>query len=224
VLIAGIPSAIWGTNCWIVASGDGEQCLVVDPGVDVGPRLEDVMTEHRLHPVAVLLTHGHLDHTYSVLPVCQAHDVPAYIHPADRPQLTDPWSWLGLVPGMPLPGLPQQLTFAEPDDLRELTDATTVTLADLSVAVRHTPGHTAGSVIFELPGEEAKALVFSGDLVFSGSIGRVDLPGGSIEEMLHSLASVVLPMDDSTVIYPGHGPTTTVGQERMANPYLRKLA
>jgi glyoxylase-like metal-dependent hydrolase (beta-lactamase superfamily II) len=223
VLIAGIPSAIWETNCWVVAAGDGEQCLVVDPGADVGSRLEEILAGHRLHPVAVLLTHGHIDHTYSVVPVCQAHDVPAYIHPSDRPQLTDPWSWLGLVPGTPLPGLPQ-LTFAEPDDVRELADTSTVGLAGLSVAVRHTPGHTAGSVIFALPGDDEQSLVFSGDLVFAGSIGRVDLPGGSMDEMQHSLKAIVLPMDDGTVIYPGHGPTTTVGRERMTNPFLRELA
>lgn len=223
MFIAGIPSAIWGTNCWVVASGDGEHCLIVDPGADVGSRLEDILTEHRLHPVAVMLTHGHIDHTYSVVPVCEAHDVPAYIHPADRPQLTDPWSWLGLVPGAALPGLPQ-LTFAEPDDVRELADASTITLAGLPVAIRHTPGHTAGSVIFELSDDDEHALVFAGDLVFAGSIGRVDLPGGSMDEMLHSLKAVILPMADDTVIYPGHGETTTVGMERSTNPFLRELA
>ena len=223
MLIAGIPSAIWGTNCWVIASGDGEQCVVVDPGADVGSRLEDILTEHRLHPVAVLLTHGHIDHTYSVVPVCQAHDVPAYIHPSDRPQLTDPWYWLGIVPGEALPGLPQ-LTFAEPDDVRELADGSTITLAGLPVAIRHTPGHTAGSVIFQLSDDDEQTLVFAGDLVFAGSIGRVDLPGGSMDEMLHSLKAVILPMGDDTVVYPGHGPTTTVGMERLTNPFLRELA
>jgi glyoxylase-like metal-dependent hydrolase (beta-lactamase superfamily II) len=149
--------------------------------------------------------------------------VPAYIHPSDRPQLTDPWYWLGIVPGAALPGLPQ-LTFAEPDDVRELADGSTITLAGLPVAIRHTPGHTAGSVIFQLSDDDEQTLVFAGDLVFAGSIGRVDLPGGSMDEMLHSLKAVILPMGDDTVVYPGHGPTTTVGMERLTNPFLRELA
>ena len=108
------------------------------------------------------------------------------------------------MPGAPLPGLPQ-LTFAEPDDVRELADASTITLAGLPVAIRHTPGHTAGSVMFELSDDDEQALVFAGDVLFAGSIGRVDLPGGSMDEMLHSLKAVILPMADDTVIYPGHG-------------------
>ena len=81
MLIAGFPSDATATNCWVVAPADGEQCIVVDPGIGVGPQLDELIAEHRLHPVAVLLTHGHFDHTFSVLPVCQARDVPAYIHP-----------------------------------------------------------------------------------------------------------------------------------------------
>ncbi len=117
MLISGFPSDLTDTNCWVVAPGRGEQCVVIDPGIGVTGRLDEVLADNRLHPVAVLLTHGHFDHTFSVLPVCQARDVPAYIHPADRGQLADPWSGVGMVPGTPLLG---QLTFAEPDDVREL--------------------------------------------------------------------------------------------------------
>lgn len=219
MLIAGFPSAIWGTNCWVVAPGDGEQCIVIDPGLQVESWLDDFVGEHRLHPVAVLLTHGHLDHTFSVVPVCQARDVPAYVHPADRRQLVDPWTGLGLRPGTPFPGLPT-LTFAEPDDVRPLTDGAKLPLAGLQLAVRHTPGHTPGSVVFALLVADEAEIMFTGDLLFAGSIGRVDLPGGSMSEMTHSLKSVIVPLDDATVVHPGHGPSTTVGRERRTNPYL----
>ena len=217
MLIAGIPSAVTATNCWVAAPARGEQCVIIDPGIDIEPDLDDVMAENHLHPVAVLLTHGHIDHTFSVVPVCQARDVAAYIHPADRAQLADPWSGLGLPPGTPLMGLPA-LTVAEPDDVRELRDGDSVPLAGLKFAVRHAPGHTRGSVVFVLD-----EVLFSGDVLFAGSIGRVDLPGGSMAQMTASLRDVVLPLPDETVVHPGHGPSTTVGQERFTNPFLLDL-
>jgi hydroxyacylglutathione hydrolase len=217
VLIAGFPSAEWGTNCWVVAPDRGEQCVVIDPGLDVVARLDEVIAENHLHPVAVLLTHGHLDHTFSVLPVCQARDVPAYIHPDDRGQLTDPWSGLGLPRGTPLPGL-GGLPLAEPDDVRPLADGDTVPLAGLKFGVRHAPGHTRGSVVFG-----ADDQLWSGDVLFAGSIGRVDLPGGSMADMTRSLREVILPLPDETVVHPGHGPSTTIARERATNPYLLDL-
>jgi hydroxyacylglutathione hydrolase len=219
VLITGFPSDATATNCWVVASAPGEQCVVIDPGIGVSGRLDEVIAQHRLHPVAVLLTHGHFDHTFSVLPVCQARDVPAYIHPADRGQLSDPWSGVGIPVGTPLFG---SLTFAEPDDVRELGDGDKVGLAGLDFAVRHAPGHSPGSVVFSLDGSDA-VTVFSGDLLFAGSIGRVDLPGGSMAEMEASLRTVVLPLDDATQVHPGHGPSTTIARERATNPYLQGL-
>ena len=218
MLIAGIPSALTATNCWVVAPAAGEQCVIIDPGVQVGPQLDEVIAGRRLHPVAVLLTHGHIDHTFSVVPVCQARDVPAYIHPADRGQLADPWSGLGLAPGTPLLGL-SGLTVAEPDDVRPLADGDTVPLAGLKFAVRHAPGHTVGSVVFGLGGD-GEDVLFSGDVLFAGSIGRVDLPGGSMAQMTASLREVILPLPDQTVVHPGHGPSTTIERERRSNPYL----
>ena len=227
MLIEGFPAQVAGTNCFVVAPGPGEQCLIIDPGVGVGGQLDEVVAEHRLHPVAVLLTHGHLDHTFSVLPVCQARDVPAYIHSEDRYALSDPWTNLGLRPGEPIFGA-SGLTFAEPDDVRELTDASRLELAGLRLTVRHAPGHTRGSVVFtlELAGalaERFSDVLFSGDVLFAGSIGRVDLPGGSMADMARSLRTVILPMDDEVIVCPGHGPQTTIGRERMTNPFLRNL-
>ncbi len=219
MLISGFPSDLTDTNCWVVAPGRGEQCVVIDPGIGVTGRLDEVLADNRLHPVAVLLTHGHFDHTFSVLPVCQARDVPAYIHPADRGQLADPWSGVGMVPGTPLIG---QLTFAEPDDVRELQSEDKVDLAGLTFAVTHAPGHSAGSVVFGLTGADEQVL-FSGDVLFAGSIGRTDLPGGSMAQMTTSLREVILPLDDATVVHPGHGSSTTIAHERGANPFLVSL-
>lgn len=221
MLIAGFPSPLTATNCWVVAPGRGEQCVVIDPGVQVGAQLDEVISENRLHPVAVLLTHGHFDHTFSVFPVCQARGVPAYIHPADRAQLTDPWSGIGLPKGTPLLGL-ENLTLAEPDDVHLLADGDAVPLGGMKFGVRHAPGHTVGSVVFGLADDDEQ-LLFSGDVLFAGSIGRVDLPGGSMAEMSQSLREVILPLSDDTVVHPGHGPSTTIGRERIANPYLLDL-
>jgi len=219
VLIAGFPSDVTATNCFVVAPDDGEQCIVIDPGIGVQRRLDEIIAEHRLHPVAVLLTHGHFDHTFSVLPVCQARDVPAFIHPADRGQLTDPWSGLGIPVGTPLFG---SLTFAEPDDVRALADGQAVAIAGLQFGVRHAPGHSVGSVVFNLDSDD-EPVVFSGDVLFAGSIGRVDLPGGSMAAMQRSLRDVILPLDDLTVVHTGHGPSTTMARERAGNPFLLEL-
>lgn len=219
MLIAGFPSEATDTNCYVVAPGAGEQCVVIDPGIGVTGQLDEVIAEHRLHPVAVLLTHGHFDHTFSVLPVCQARDVPAYIHPGDRAQLSDPWTWVGLPKGTPLFG---NLTFAEPDDVRELAPESTVSVAGLDFAVTHAPGHSIGSVVFGVTGPD-ESVLFSGDVLFAGSIGRTDLPGGSMAEMTESLRTVILPLDDETVVRPGHGPQTTIARERRTNPFLQGL-
>jgi glyoxylase-like metal-dependent hydrolase (beta-lactamase superfamily II) len=217
MLVAGFPAGSFQTNCYVVAPGPGEQCVVIDPGQDSVNGIEGLLREHRLAPVAVLLTHGHIDHMWSVVPVCDAHDVPAYVHPADRYMLSDPGRSLGLPPGEPVFG---GLTFAEPSDLIELTGDDAITLAGLDFVVQHAPGHTEGSVTFRL----AEDVLFSGDLVFQGSIGRTDLPGGDYATILDSLARVVLPLPDETAVLSGHGPATTVGAERAANPYLAEAA
>jgi glyoxylase-like metal-dependent hydrolase (beta-lactamase superfamily II) len=216
VLVAGFPAGSFGTNCYVVAPAAGEQCVVVDPGQDAAGGVADIIREHRLQPVAVLLTHGHLDHIWSVVPVCGTYDVPAYIHPADRGMLSDPAQGLSEQVGQMIAGL----TFTEPDDVIELTGSDDITLAGLDFRAEHVPGHTKGSVAFRL----ADDIFFSGDLIFKGSIGRVDLPGGDFKEMLDSLARVVLPLPDELPILSGHGPQTTVGAERATNPYLREAA
>ena len=221
MLVQGFPAQVAGTNCFVVASGPDEQCIVIDPGVGVTGQLDEIIAEHRLHPVAVVLTHGHLDHTFSVLPVCQARDVPAFIHPADRSALADPWTNLGVPIGSPLFGV-AGLTFAEPDDVRLLRDGDPLELAGIKLSVRHAPGHTPGSAVFLTDAGDIDVL-FSGDVLFAGSIGRCDLPGGSMTDMNASLRDVILPMPDEVVVCPGHGPQTTIGHERLTNPFLRDL-
>jgi hydroxyacylglutathione hydrolase len=224
VLVTGFPAEAFDTNCYVVAAGPGEQCLIVDPGVGVLDQLDEVLEQHRLFPAAVLLTHGHFDHTFSVAPVCGARGITAYVHPADREMLADPAMGLGVGVNELFGG---RFTYTEPDDVAELTDGATLTLAGLEITVDHAPGHTGGSVLFRLPGEQsewdADQLCLSGDVLFAGSIGRTDLPGGSTETMLTSLRDKILPLADDTVVLPGHGPATTIGRERTSNPYLREL-
>ncbi|HEX5512159.1 MAG TPA: MBL fold metallo-hydrolase [Actinomycetales bacterium] len=232
MLITGFPAQAFGTNCYVVAPSAGEECLVVDPGIGVLDRLEEVLREHRLKPAAVLLTHGHIDHVFSVTPVCGASGVPALIHHDDEYRLENPVSTLA-------PDLVElfaaqfghTLTWKEPDDVRTFTDGETVQIAGLDVTVRHAPGHTEGSVMFDLDGvpqvqseQPLSSTVLSGDVLFAGSIGRTDLPGGSHEAMMRSLRDVVLPLPDDVLVLPGHGPATTIGRERATNPYLLEVA
>ncbi len=186
MLIAGFPAGSFATNCYVVAPGPGEECLIIDPGQDAEPGVNEVIAEHRLRPVAVLVTHGHIDHIWSVAPVCGARGIPAYIHPADRALLSDPARGFPLAVGQQLFG---GLTFTEPDDVIELADGMTLRLAGVELVVDHAPGHTPGSVTFSQPGEQ---VLFSGDLLFAGSIGRTDLPGGDYPAILDSLARVCL--------------------------------
>lgn len=226
MLIAGFPAGPWGTNCYVVATAPRTECVVIDPGMDAAPAVTDVVREHRLKPVSVLLTHGHVDHMWSVTPVAGAYDATAWIHPEDRHLLTDPLAGISRESaGMLLGGAYE---FTEPDDVRELRDGAELELAGLRLTVDHTPGHTRGSVTFRTDADGAApradadgaGVLFSGDLLFAGSIGRTDLPGGDTPTMLRTLATKVLPLDDRLVVLPGHGPATTIGAERATNPFL----
>jgi len=222
VLVVGFPAQAFGTNCFVVAPGSGEECVVIDPGIGVVGQLDALLAEHRLRPAAVLLTHGHLDHTFSVTPVCGARGITAYIHPRDREMLKDPGKALNSIdPQVFLGGL----QWSEPEDVAELADATVLRIAGLELTVDHAPGHTGGSVMFRMPqstGDLDEPLLFAGDVLFRDGIGRTDLPGGSMTEMMASLRAKVLTLPDETVVLPGHGPETTIGRERARNPYLRE--
>ncbi|SDQ47490.1 MBL fold metallo-hydrolase [Quadrisphaera sp. DSM 44207] len=239
MLVSGIPDSVVGTNCWVLAPAAGEECLVVDPGFDVVDRLDAVLAEHRLRPAAVLLTHGHADHVWSVAPVCGARGVPALVHADDAHRLGDPLAGLGpQLRAMLQARFGDAARWSEPDDVRTLADRQHLELAGLGLEVLHAPGHTEGSAVFVLddvpeevsgaagPGQRAAltSTVLSGDVLFAGSIGRTDLPGGDPGAMQRSLRDVVLPMPDDRLVLPGHGGATTIAQERSANPYLRQLS
>jgi hydroxyacylglutathione hydrolase len=227
VLIAGFPAGPWAANCYVVATAPGAECVVVDPGKDSAAGVAEVVREHNLKPVSVLVSHGHIDHMWCVAPVAGTYDATAWIHPSDRHLLSDPMA--GLSPetaGMLLGG---KYEFAEPDEVSELSDLQSLELAGLQFTVDHTPGHTEGSVTFRTPyGEEGgdaaiSEVMFSGDLLFAGSIGRTDLPGGDHPTMLRSLRDKVLTLPDDIVVLPGHGEQTSIGQERVSNPFLLDL-
>ena len=226
MFVASFPSAAFGTNVYIVAPDRGEQCVVIDPGIEVAAGVDEILREHRLEPVAVLLTHGHIDHTFSVVPVGTSRGLPAYIHGADRELLADPMKGISLETQQMFGG---RLNWVEPADVRLIGDRP-INIANLSIKVDHAPGHTPGSVMFRLPGApdetseqlDVSQTLISGDVLFAGSIGRTDLPGGSHEQMMQSLQESVLTLPDDVLVLPGHGPATTIGAEKMSNPFLQQ--
>ena len=200
--------------------------MVIDPGKDAADGVAELVREHRLKPIAVLATHGHLDHIWCVAPVAGTYDATAWIHPEDRHLLTDPLAGMSPETKSMLPSLlGADHQWAEPDDVRELGDGQDLEIAGLTFVVDHTPGHTQGSVTFRTPYDDAdiSEVMFSGDLLFAGSIGRTDLPGGDHPTMMRSLAEKVLPLADDIVVLPGHGEQTVIGRERMTNPFLLEL-
>ncbi len=230
MLITGFPAGMFQTNCYLVSAdaspgGPGGEAVIIDPGQDAAEQIDALCAQHGLTPVAVLLTHGHLDHTWNAAKVCEHYGIPCYIHAADRFMLTDPAKGMGRTLGAVL-GV---LKFHEPEKVIEFVDGDGVELAGLRFSVDLAPGHTQGSVLLgiELPvdGGDAGAdgtvrVCFSGDVLFQGSIGRTDLPGGDHRQLLGSIATKLLPLPDDTVVLPGHGPQTTIGAERATNPFL----
>ena len=224
MFIAGFPAGPWQTNCYVVAAGKGEPCVVVDPGQGVMGGVREIVEANGLLPVAVLLTHGHIDHVWSVTPVAKGWGIPAVIHAEDRYRLVDPIGTTVSLSREQIASMTDgQLDLTEPDDI-VVMDGTDIALdlAGLSFTVRHAPGHTEGSVVFELPATEAvPPTMLSGDVLFAGAIGRTDLAGGDPAAMLRSLARITADAPGEMVVYPGHGPTTTMAVERASNPYLQ---
>jgi glyoxylase-like metal-dependent hydrolase (beta-lactamase superfamily II) len=207
---------MYATNCWVIAAEKGSECIIVDPGMpDISAEVEMIIEEDGLKPVAVLLTHGHLDHTFSVVPLADGYEIPAYIHSEDRKALLNPGSLLG----KELASSVSAMSWSEPSQILELRNNQKFEAVGLDITAIHAPGHTAGSLMFTVNDE----VLISGDVLFAGSIGRTDLPSGSQEAMQRTLASKVLPLADHLRVLPGHGPDTTIEYERRTNPYLKQL-
>ena len=204
--IVQIPNGMFAQNCYLLIDEGSRTCAIVDPGEEAGLILHKVQASGA-RPVGIWLTHAHLDHVLGVPEVAAQTGVPVSMHPADRPlydAVPQQAAWFGLPAPPPLPA---------PD--RALAHGDVLTLGETAIQVRHTPGHSPGSVCFVMPGA-----AITGDALFAGSIGRTDLPGGDFETLIASIERELLSLPDDTILYSGHGPETTVGRERSSNPFL----
>jgi glyoxylase-like metal-dependent hydrolase (beta-lactamase superfamily II) len=211
MLIIGVPAWLAVTNAFIVASEPGGPAVVVDapPEPDL---IGSVLAQNDLSLAAVLLTHGHVDHTGGSGRLARATSAAVYVHPDDDFLTLHPTEQLRAIFGMTPPG-----SYELPERFEALADGDMIRVAGLELEVRHTPGHTPGHCCFYLEDQET---LFSGDQLFAGSIGRTDLPGGSFPELMKSMQDKVLVLPDETRVLPGHGPETTIGRERATNPFL----
>ena len=199
------------TNTYVVAPEAGGPAVVVDAPPDPAG-IVSLLAAHRLTPVALLVTHGHVDHVGGAGSLVDATGVTAYVHPDDDYLTLHPVEQLRHLFGLVPPG-----DYRPPERFRSLDDGLVLELAGLGFDVLGTPGHTPGHCCFYLAEE---GILFSGDQLFAGSIGRTDLPGGDYEVLMRSMANKVLPLADDVQVLPGHGPATTIGRERRTNPFL----
>ena len=201
------------TNCYVIAPERGGPAVIVDapPDVDAVVRL---LTAQDLVPVALLVTHGHVDHAGGAASVVDQTGVSAYLHPDDDYLVSDPATQLRSIFGFVPPGAEE---FAPPERYVDLTHGQHLEFAGFDFEVRHTPGHTRGHCVFVV---EEEGLLFSGDQLFAGSIGRSDLPGGDFRMLMTSMRTHVMTLPDDTRVLPGHGPETTIGRERVVNPFI----
>jgi len=221
MLIDRVVADYFETNCWIIAAEPGQECVIVDPGIgnpDLVSQINLKVNQYKLKPVAVLITHGHLDHFFSVLPLTKSTPMRTFISKEDRFLLENPFG--ALKSG----GESEQLLrafgitkFKEPSEIIELQDFSAFELAGLNFESIFAPGHTKGSVVFTVNNEQ----LISGDVLFAGSIGRTDLPTGSAVDMKRTLKERILTLSDELNVLPGHGEQTTIGIERVRNPYLQ---
>jgi hydroxyacylglutathione hydrolase len=209
MILRGFPVGPVGANCYIVGGGDTQDVFVIDPG-DEADRILETLTRLNVRPIAIVNTHGHFDHLQAVDAVRRATGAPFWIHEAERETLDQGPARAKMLFGIDLPPSPT------PD--RWLTEGDRLAVGNLTLTVRHTPGHSPGGVCLVGDG-----VAFVGDTLFAGSIGRTDLPGADLATLLASIARVLLPLPDETACYPGHGPETTIGDEKRTNPFLAPL-
>lgn len=229
---------VFAARCTVVVAADGA-CVVVDPGAGVAATVAGEIAARGLHPVAVLVTHGHADHTWDAGALADALDVPVRVHAADAYRLEDPFGTLGPLGGAahdPSGPLGQALTAAgvdlhgyhRPARVETFGDEAgdgrsadvTWQVGDVTVVARHAPGHTEGSTLYLLDDGDGRPVVLTGDVLFAGTIGRTDLPGGDGPTMARTLREVVARLDPRAVVVPGHGPASDVATELATNPFL----
>jgi glyoxylase-like metal-dependent hydrolase (beta-lactamase superfamily II) len=200
-----------GCNCSILACGDTKEAVVIDPGGEV-ERIAEIVAQYDLTVRSIIHTHAHLDHIYCTRDVKQAHGGTICLHQGDA-FLYDGFAVQAAMFGWkPQPTLPVE---------RWIVDGDRIELGKRVLAVIHTPGHTPGSVCFEVEDADAGRMLFAGDTLFKRSVGRTDLPGGDREALTRSIKERLYTLDLDTVVIPGHGPTTLLGDEARANPFVR---
>lgn len=198
-------------NSWLIGCPETGRAALIDPGGHV-QRLLAVAADRDLEVVEIWLTHAHIDHVMGVAEAVERTGAPVWLHPDDRP-LYDNVAQQGAMFGL-------RVTPPPPPD-RDLVPGATLELGSLRAEVLFVPGHSPGHVAFRL---DAQGVVFSGDCLFAGSIGRTDLPGGSYETLMRSIREQLLPLGDDVRVLSGHGPETTIGRERASNPFLTGMA
>lgn len=226
MLLTGFPAGPLQANCYVLAASEGAPCIVIDPGQQATAPLRELTQRMRLQPVAVLLTHGHFDHVASASEVSAEFGAHGYIGTGDGAMLDDPMSAMSaefraILPQFLAPG--ENLDALRPDRLTLLDGGERLELAGLSVDVIAVPGHTPGSTTYRVAtADDEPDVIFTGDTLFAGAIGRTDLPGGSTPTILESIREKLLALPDDTVVLPGHGEPTTIGREREHNPFLAR--
>jgi len=197
------------TNCYVLRNGeDAADCLIVDPGLDA-EILIDFLKENKLNPAAVVLTHGHSDHIAGLALLReQFAGIKVFIHEMDAPMLTDPRANLSLLSGMRFHTKPEDVVLQENDTIEQ---------AGVKLVVIHTPGHTPGGISLY---SQEDGVAFVGDTLFAGSIGRTDFPGGNTSQLLASVREKLFTLPEETKAYPGHGPATTIAEEKAHNPFF----
>lgn len=214
MFVAGVPLWLAETNAWVIAPERGSMAVVIDAPPDA-EGIVDLLAEHDLTPVALFVSHGHVDHVGAAGAVAARFSVRAYIHPDDEFLYRDPAAQMRALWGVSMPG-----DFASPEQWTSLEHAQRLDVAGMEFEVIHTPGHTPGHCCFHLSSD---GILFSGDQLFAGSIGRTDLPGGSYEDLMTSMRDRIVPLPAETAVFPGHGPTTTLADELATNPFLQDL-